>query len=158
MFRFEHRPFVGKFTMKKAFVATTTLLLLLMVGSLPAEKQDNRCRENQRPELQTLFESGEVQNAPNPFAIGATAPIDLTPEMRPQYNKAALEAEYEGVVVLELVIARTGDVLRACVVKGDPHGLAVNTAELYLTKKFKPSYLAGKPITIKQFIPVRFEY
>lgn len=103
-----------------------------------------------------VVEDKRIAQASNPFAQGATAPIDLNPGVKPPYTAEARAAGIEGVVILELIISETGDVLRARVLRGLGYGLDQSALTTFRAKKFKPSYKEGKPITVKIPIQVRF--
>ena len=102
-------------------------------------------------------EDPRIAGAVNPVVGGATLPVDLTPEMIPQYTAEARAAAIEGTVTLEMIIAEDGKVLRVKPV-GKPLGLGLDqaAAATYRRKKFKPSVGPNGPITVKFYQPVRF--
>lgn len=103
-----------------------------------------------------VVEDTRIASAANPFAQGATAPVDLNPGVKPPYTAEARAAGIEGVVVLELIISEKGNVLRARVLRGLGYGLDQSAVRTFRAKKFTPSYKEGKPITVKIPVQVRF--
>ncbi len=99
-----------------------------------------------------------VGTAVNPMVSNATIPIDLSPEVQPEYTSQARSAGIQGTVILELIISDEGDVLRAKPVgKQLGHGLEQSASRCFRRKKFKPSVnSSGKSITVKIYQPVRF--
>ena len=87
----------------------------------------------------------------------ATVPVDLSPHIKPQYTEYAHKNKIEGTVVLELIISDDGKVLRVRIAKGIDKGLNESAKKCYMKKKFKPSTLNGKRITVKLFQPVKFK-
>lgn len=103
-------------------------------------------------------EDPRIATAVNAAVGGATMPVDLSPEVRPQYTAEARNAGIEGAVTLEIVIAEDGKVLRARPV-GKKLGLGLDeaAARTYRAKRFKPSIgPQGKPIVVKYYERVRF--
>ncbi|MBL8032222.1 MAG: TonB family protein [Leptospiraceae bacterium] len=99
-----------------------------------------------------------IATAVNAAVGGATMPVDLSPEVRPQYTAEARSAGIEGAVTLEIVIAEDGKVLRAKPVgKKLGMGLDEAAARTYKAQRFKPSIgPPGKPIVVKYYERVRF--
>lgn len=102
-------------------------------------------------------EDTRIAGAQNPFAIGATPPVDLSPGVKPPYTAEARAAGIEGMMVLELVIGENGRVLQARVVKPLGYGLDQSAVQTYYQKRFTPAYKEGKPITVKINVPIRFQ-
>ena len=103
-------------------------------------------------------EDPRIATAVNAAVGGATMPVDLSPDVRPQYTAAARSAGIEGSVTLEIVISDEGKVLRARPVgKRLGQGLDEAAAATYRAKRFKPSIgPAGKAIVVKYYERVRF--
>ena len=100
-----------------------------------------------------------IGTAVNHVVANATAPVDLNPEITPEYTQRARAAGIEGTIILELIISDDGEVLRARPV-GKKLGLGLEqaAAQCYLRKRFKPSMNSdGDKITVKIYQPVRFE-
>ena len=99
-----------------------------------------------------------ISGAVNPAFAGASLPIDLTTHIKPEYTDAARQAGIEGRAYVQVVIADTGEVLQVRN-KGKKlgFGLEASIRRAYRRKRFKPSRLQGKPITVKLVYPVRFK-
>ncbi|PJZ69309.1 energy transducer TonB [Leptospira perolatii] len=102
-------------------------------------------------------EDSRIAGAQDAIVSGATAPVDLTPNMVPEYTKDAQSAGVTGTTTLEVIIADSGEVLRVRAV-GKPlgFGLEESAIQSFYKKRYSPSVLEGKPITVKVYVPVRF--
>jgi protein TonB len=102
-------------------------------------------------------EDPRIASAGDPMVSGATIPVDLSPGVRPEYTAEARAQGITGTMTLELIISETGEVLRVrSVGKKLGAGLEESAIAVYRTKRFSPSVLNGKPITVKVLVPVRF--
>ncbi len=105
-----------------------------------------------------LKEESKIIDAPDPYLIGATEPIDLRPDLKSKPTKEAIENGVQGTITLEIIIADNGDVLQVkSIGKKLGYGLEENAIKVYKAKKFYPSFLNGKAMTVKTFVPVRFK-
>ncbi|TGK05131.1 energy transducer TonB [Leptospira langatensis] len=103
-------------------------------------------------------EDPRIAGAQDQVISGATSPIDLSPNVIPQYTKDAQAAGITGTITIEVVIADTGEVLRVRNIgKSLGFGLENAAIEAFYKKKYSPSILEGKPITVKVLVPVRFQ-
>lgn len=102
-------------------------------------------------------EDTRVATAQNPFAIGATPPVDMNPSDIPEYTAEARAAGWQGVLYLEVVISENGRVLQVIPKNNPGYGLAQKAVQKYRSKRFRPAVLDGKPITVKMVIPVRYK-
>ena len=104
-----------------------------------------------------IKEDPRIAGAQDAILSGATAPIDLSPSIKPDYTDEARAAGIEGAMTLEIVIADSGEVLQVrSVGKKFGFGLEEQAIKVYRTKKFSPSILDGKAITVKVLVPIRF--
>jgi TonB family protein len=102
-------------------------------------------------------EDPRIAGASDPIVSGATSPIDLSPNVRPEYTTEAKSQGITGTMTLEVVISNTGEVLRVrSVGKTLGGGLEQEAIATYRKKRFSPSILEGKPITVKVLVPIRF--
>ncbi|RHX86053.1 energy transducer TonB [Leptospira stimsonii] len=102
-------------------------------------------------------EDPRIAGAQDAVISGATAPVDLTPNVIPVFTSEAKAAGISGTTTLEIVIADTGEVLRVrSVGKSLGFGLEESAIEAFYKKRYSPSILEGKAITVKVLIPVRF--
>ncbi len=98
-----------------------------------------------------------ISGAQDATFAGATSPIDLKPGEKPLYTEDARSAGITGTITLEVIIAETGEVLRVrSVGKKLGFGLEESAIKTYKRKKFSPSILNGKAITVKVLVPIRF--
>ncbi|EMJ97858.1 energy transducer TonB [Leptospira sp. WS58.C1] len=102
-------------------------------------------------------EDSRIAGAQDALLLGATEPIDLTPNLTPKYPDEARSAGITGRVTLEVIIADTGEVLRVKPVgKSLGYGLEDAAVEAFYKKRYSPSKADGKSITVKVYIPVNF--
>lgn len=101
-----------------------------------------------------------LQNSDEPIDClisSGIMPVDLTPDLRPEYSKEAYNKKISGTVVLKLIISKNGNVLSATNAgKKLGYGLDFNCMFIYAQKKFSPCIVEGKAVTSKVFIPIRF--
>lgn len=99
--------------------------------------------------------TGVINSAAQYRPGAATAPVPLG-SPQPPYPKEAQAAGVEGTVILELVIDKTGKVLRARPAKKVHPALDRAASRHYKNMKFKPSMGKDGPIVVKFYQPVRF--
>lgn len=92
-----------------------------------------------------------------PLRVGGDvlAPVRIAGDP-PQYPDAAREARLQGIVILEIVIDRNGEVTNTRVLKGLPMGLDAAAVEAVRTWRFRPATRDGKPVAIYFIVPVSF--
>jgi len=97
------------------------------------------------------------QTGPVRFISGGniTEPIKISAP-QPKYPEAARQARMQGVVVLECVIDKQGNVQSVKVLRGLPLGLTEAAVSAVKKWKFKPSTLNGKPVSVIYVLTVRF--
>lgn len=102
-------------------------------------------------------EDPRIAGASDPIVSGATSPVDLSPNIRPGYTEEARANGITGTMTLEVIISERGDVLRVrSVGKNLGYGLDQAAIDTYKQKKFSPSIMEGKAITVKVLVPIRF--
>jgi TonB family protein len=91
------------------------------------------------------------------FVVGGkiTEPEKLSGPV-PLYPEAARRARIQGVVVLECIIGKSGDVTDVKVLRGLPLGLTESAVDAVRSWKFKPSTLNEKPVEVLYILTVRF--
>jgi protein TonB len=104
--------------------------------------------------------TGSAPPAPPPekpvvLPPGATAPEPVDPRARPEYPPAALEARFEGMVVVKVIVHVDGHVEVVKVLESDPNFDATVLAFLR-TYVMKPAMYNGKPIAV--FRNLRFPF
>ncbi len=97
-----------------------------------------------------------IAAAVNPFRVGAIRPVDLTPGIKPDYTVEARKAGVEGTLHMEVVIADTGKVLLARPRNRLGYGLEPLAVAVFRKKKYRPALMAGRAITVRVIIPVRY--
>lgn len=123
-------------------------------GEAPPDDGEIELTEKKKVEVK---EDPRIAGAQDAAIVGATAPIDLTPNVKPEYTEEARALGITGTITLEVVIADTGEVLQVRSV-GKKLGAGLEEAAIatYKKKRFSPSILDGKAITVKVLIPIRF--
>lgn len=98
-----------------------------------------------------------ISSAQDSILSGATQPIDLSPNLKPEYTAEAKAAGIEGRMTLEVIIADTGEVLQVrSVGRKLGYGLEEAAKKAFSRKRYSPAILDGKPITVKALIPVNW--
>ena len=75
---------------------------------------------------------------------------------QPQYTEIARKARIQGVVIVQAIVTKTGDVQDVKVLKGLPMGLDTAAADAVKIWKFKPATLHGKPVDVYYNLTVNF--
>ena len=122
-----------------------------------APPDDGEVELTDKKKVQEIKEDPRIAGAEDAAISGATAPIDLTPSIRPEYTDQARAEGITGTLTLEIIIADSGEVLQArSVGKKLGFGLEEQAVSTYRRKRFAPSILEGKAITVKVLVPIRF--
>lgn len=74
----------------------------------------------------------------------------------PSYTAAARRARVEGVVILDAVIDRIGQVTDVKVLKALSLGLTESAVRAVESWRFEPARLGGRPISVRYNLTVRF--
>jgi protein TonB len=123
--------------------------------------------EVQQPELD-LPSDDAVFGIPEgpPPAVDTDGPIMVGGEVKapeklvapqPQYTEIALKARIQGVVIVQAIIDREGNVTNVKVLKGLPMGLEEAAVDAIKQWRFKPATLNGKPVTVYFNLTVNFK-
>ncbi len=116
-----------------------------------------RKREVADPKLAVGSEDPRIGAAKNVFASGLRLPVDLTPDIQPDYPASVRARGVSGRVTLELVVGDDGSVLRARVARGVDPVLDRAAASAFRRKRYEPSRgTDGKPLTVRFYQPVDF--
>jgi len=75
---------------------------------------------------------------------------------QPQYTEIARKARVQGVVIVQAIIDKTGNVTNVKVLKGLPMGLEEEAVKAIKRWKFKPATLNGKPVDVYYSLTVNF--
>jgi protein TonB len=102
---------------------------------------------------------------PGPAAV-PEAPIQVGGDVRPPerlqapppvYTDLARKARLEGVVIVQAIIDRDGDVTSMKVLRGLPMGLEDEAVRAIKRWKFRPATLNGRPVTVYYNLTVNFK-
>jgi protein TonB len=77
--------------------------------------------------------------------------------VQPNYTDVARNAKVSGVVIVEAVIDRNGNVDQVKVIKGLPMGLSEEAEKAVRKWKFKPGTLNGQPVDVIFNLTVNFQ-
>jgi TonB family protein len=75
---------------------------------------------------------------------------------RPGYTEEARQARIQGVVLLQLVIDREGNVRSAKIIKGLPMGLDQKAVETVKEWKYQPAAQNGQPVSVYMNLTINF--
>ncbi len=76
---------------------------------------------------------------------------------QPQYTEIARKARIQGVVIVQAIIDKDGNVTNVKVLKGLPMGLEEAAVEAIKQWRFKPATLNGRPVTVYYNLTVNFK-
>ena len=91
-----------------------------------------------------------------PVGGEVTRPVKLFAPA-PAYTEVARRARIQGVVAVQAIIDRDGNVVSAEILRGLPMGLGEATLEAVRTWRFRPATLRGRPVAVTFTLEVRFE-
>ena len=92
-----------------------------------------------------------------PIRVGGDVkPPEKIVSPSPQYTEIARKARIQGVVIVEAIIDKEGEVTNVKILKGLPMGLDNAAADAVAKWKFKPATLNGKPVAVIYNLTVNF--
>ena len=92
---------------------------------------------------------------PMQIAGNVLAPVRIhSPD--PHYPEEARHARVQGVVILQTIIDKVGNVTDVKVLKGLPSGLTEAAVEAVSSWRFKPATLEGEPVAVYYLVTVSF--
>jgi TonB family protein len=108
-----------------------------------------------------LVDSMESQwrsGPPNALRVGGgvKAPVVIA-KVEPHYSEEAREARISGIVILEVLIDKTGTVKDVTVLKGLPNGLSEAAVEAVRQWLFVPATKDGQPVDVVFNLTVNFK-
>jgi len=77
-----------------------------------------------------------------------------TPE--PEFSEEARHARFQGVVVMTVVVNKTGNIVRIKLARAVGKGLDENAMEELKTWRFEPATRKGQPVAVEMNIEVAF--
>jgi len=101
-----------------------------------------------------------------PPSVDGDAPIMVGGEVKapekilspqPQYTEIARKARIQGVVIVQAIIDKQGNVTNVKVLKGLPMGLEEAAVDAIKQWQFKPATLNGRPVTVYYNLTVNFK-
>ncbi len=92
-----------------------------------------------------IFVTGDVQK-----------PIKIS-DVQPQYTEIARKARIQGVVILQTIIDKNGDITDVKVLKNLPMGLGDAAVTAVRQWKYEPATLNGKPVAVYFNLTVNFK-
>ena len=91
------------------------------------------------------------------FVTGDVQKPEKVRDVQPQYTEIARKARIQGVVILQTIIDKNGDITDVQVLKGLPMGLTEAATEAVKQWKYKPATLNGKPVAVYFNLTVNFQ-
>jgi TonB family protein len=82
--------------------------------------------------------------------------VAIEPRAEPVYTELARKARVQGIVIIEAIIDRNGNVTDARVLKPLPMGLDQQALDAVRKWKFKPGTLNGQPVPVIYNLTVNF--
>ncbi|HVS02511.1 MAG TPA: TonB family protein [Thermoanaerobaculia bacterium] len=131
----------------------------------PDEPEPIRMPEEVEPEIDLpdtdlVFDIPEGPPPAEPegpiIVAGDVVPPEKTFAPQPVYPEMARKARVQGVVIVQAIIDKQGQVTNVKVLKGLPMGLDQAAAEAVKKWKFKPATLNGKPVDVYYNLTVNF--
>ena len=100
---------------------------------------------------------GQVGGTGTALRVGGDvkAPVAIT-RVEPTYTEVARKARIEGMVIIEAIIDRDGNVTDARLLKPLPLGLGDQALDAVRRWKFKPGTLNGQPVPVIYNLTVNF--
>jgi len=118
-------------------------------------------QEVELPETDIIFDIPEgppPAEPEGPIMVGgdvkAPEKISAPP---PQYTEIARKARIQGVVIVQAIIDKQGNVTNVKVLKGLPMGLDQAAVDAIKKWKFEPATLNGKPVSVYYNLTVNFQ-
>lgn len=102
----------------------------------------------------TGFE-GPAPDLPRLITTGVEAPV-LIRRVEPDYPRAARQMRLQGIVILEAVITKTGDVEQVKTLRADNILFERAATDAVLQWKYKPATVQGRPVKVYFTVTVTF--
>jgi protein TonB len=123
-------------------------------------------QEVEQPDLDIPADDTVYGIPEGPPAVDDNAPIVVGGDVKapekisappPQYTEIARKARIQGVVIVQAIIDKEGNVTNVKVLKGLPMGLEEAAVDAIKQWKFKPATLNGRPVTVYFNLTVNFK-
>jgi TonB family protein len=132
----------------------------------PDEPEPIRLEEEIEPEID-LPDTDIVFGIPEgPPPVEPTGPIRVGGDVKapdkiyspsPQYTEIARKARITGVVIVEAIIDKQGNVTNVKILKGLPMGLDQAAVDAVKRWRFEPATLNGKPVAVIYNLTINFQ-
>jgi TonB family protein len=76
----------------------------------------------------------------------------------PNYAKAALEASFNGTVLMDVLLSAEGQASQVTILRGAPFGLNEEAISAVRRWRFKPATLNGKPVPVKVTVEIGMRF
>ena len=87
---------------------------------------------------------------------GAIVKPEVIRRVQPNYTEIARKARVQGVVIVEAIVDKQGDVTNVRVLKGLPMGLEQSAMDAVKQWTFKPATLNGRPVSVYFVLTINF--
>jgi protein TonB len=126
----------------------------------PIRLEDEIEPDIEMPDTDLLFDipEGPPPSEPSgPIHVGGDvqAPVKINAP-QPQYTEIARKARIQGVVIVQAIIDKDGNVQNVKLLKGLPMGLDQAAVDAIKKWRFQPATLNGKPVTVYYNLTVNF--
>ena len=91
------------------------------------------------------------------FVTGDVQKPQKISDVQPQYSEIARKARIQGVVIIQTIIDKDGNITDITVLKGLPMGLTEAATSAVEQWKYKPATLNGKPVSVYFNLTVNFQ-
>jgi protein TonB len=99
---------------------------------------------------------GGVVDEP-PIRIGGeVVPPELVTKVQPVYPEIARKARVQGVVIVEAIIDKQGNVVEGRILRGLPMGVSEAAMAAIHRWKYRPAMLNGRPVSVYLTVTVTF--
>ncbi len=126
----------------------------------PIRLPDDIEPEIEIPDTDLIFDIPDAPPPPEPEGPirvgGDVKPPEKIVAPSPQYTEIARKARIQGVVIVEAIIDKQGNVTNVKILKGLPMGLDQAAADAVKKWKFEPATLNGKPVAVIYNLTVNF--
>lgn len=131
----------------------------------PDEPEPIRLPEDIQPEIDIpdtdiifgIPEGPPAAEPEGPIRVGGDVkPPEKVSAPSPQYTEIARKARIQGVVIVEAIIDKEGNVTNVKILKGLPMGLDSAASDAVSKWKFRPATLNGKPVAVIYNLTVNF--
>jgi len=133
----------------------------------PTPDQPEPIRQPEQEQQIQLPDSDVIFGIPEgPPAVEPQGPIQVGGDVKkpikvyapqPEYTEIARKARITGVVIVQAIIDKQGNVTNVKLLKSLPMGLGQSAVEAIKKWKFKPATLNGKPVEVYYNLTVNFQ-